>query len=298
MEYDGVNKMIGGVFRTTMKFLTVVLSLCGGQPSISIDGARGMMQKVNSSLSFCTKNKFWVNPIAIEKHIDICPNSLNSCNVDNLRAAVIEKVPNIKNYRHVLYILPKEVQCTFAGLGSIGPCSGSQQCEVWINGYYPNYTGVYVHEIGHNLGLRHAKYNGYSYDDMTDIMGACCDERCFNAVHLYKLNIQKPKHMYNYPLLKDESVTLGKNEYIMLVTQTNMYFLHNRQRNKFDQVPKQFGNGLNVYVQLVGQSEDSELLYQLRTVNSPIEIEGKGFVVTLLNQTKSGVITLQLSGNT
>jgi hypothetical protein len=53
--------------------------------------------------------------------------------------------------------------------------------------------GLFVHELGHNLGLQHAgKRNGDEYSDTSDVMGACCllEPTCLNAVHEDQLQLR------------------------------------------------------------------------------------------------------------
>ena len=44
-----------------------------------------------------------------------------------------------------------------------------------------------MHELGHNLWLRHANKNGMDSGDDTAAMGACCATRCHNAAHAWQL---------------------------------------------------------------------------------------------------------------
>ncbi|NBP02849.1 MAG: hypothetical protein EBU90_22580 [Proteobacteria bacterium] len=49
-------------------------------------------------------------------------------------------------------------------------------------------SSVYLHELGHNLGMYHSGYNGQEYGDLSSAMGGCCDQRYFSAVEEYALN--------------------------------------------------------------------------------------------------------------
>ncbi|TAL61080.1 MAG: hypothetical protein EPN84_08560 [Legionella sp.] len=59
-------------------------------------------------------------------------------------------------YQHFMFVIPKDVNCNWGGLGHLG-CGTS--CYTWIRAYEPQGTYaqiVYVHEIGHNLGMHHS----------------------------------------------------------------------------------------------------------------------------------------------
>lgn len=279
----------------TMRVMTVVLSLCGQIPSTSIENQMSVLDRVKNVMNVCTNNRVNIIPVIWPNYVDICPTSgLYTCDTN----AIIEQVRSqvTSNEPYMVYILPKEIQCSFAGLGTVGPCNRNTQCNVWINGYYANYTEVYLHELGHNLGLGHSKYNGYSYGDLTDAMGACCTERCFNAVHLNMLRIKSPKKIIQYPLdeFKTYNLTLGPNEYITLISNAKReqrYFLQNRQNNGYDQVPKTFGTGLNLYIEHIKQPDTSELLVMFRNIRTA-KIDN-GVSLTITRQYK-GSITLAI----
>ncbi|PRP77646.1 carbonate dehydratase [Planoprotostelium fungivorum] len=82
----------------------------------------------------------------------------------------------ISNYGYHMLILPPSVEqlCGWQGLGIIGPnCGGA--CLTWINTC--SRPEVYLHELGHNMGMTHAGTNsdeaGYviEYGDPTSYMG-------------------------------------------------------------------------------------------------------------------------------
>src|SRR5688572_4844353 len=99
----------------------------------------------------------------------------------------------VHKYRHIMFVLPasESIQqrvCKWNGLGNIG-CGF--QCKTWIGSC--DSLGVYVHELGHNAGLRHAAINWdlkgpiVEYGDPTAIMGnqwwSATRNFYFNAAH-------------------------------------------------------------------------------------------------------------------
>jgi hypothetical protein len=82
-------------------------------------------------------------------------------------------------YNNIVYILPSNASCGWAGLGSLG--SGS----AWIAGNYCATADVSAHELGHNFGMHHARGNGSEYGDTSDIMGSGgVGLRTLNAAHM------------------------------------------------------------------------------------------------------------------
>lgn len=282
--YD--NLMNVNLVNTTMKVLTIVLSFCGGNPSISINEQRGVLQRVQDKMKFCTNNRINIIPKIWPAYVDICPTTdPTNCNADFIVSQVSSQIAAVDKEQFVSYILPKEMQCDFAGLGSVGPCTGDVQCNTWINGLYANSTDLYLHELGHNLGLGHASYKGNAYGDMTDVMGECCAERCFNAVHLDTLHVQRSKKIIAYPIddFTVHNVILGKNEYVTMVGGKKKYYLQNRQSDGYDQIPE-FGSGLNVYIKHSNKPETSELIMIIGNSTKTFNIDN-GISVTLLGIT-------------
>ncbi|MEM3113401.1 MAG: hypothetical protein QXI33_03185 [Candidatus Pacearchaeota archaeon] len=70
---------------------------------------------------------------------------------------------NLSEYNRRMFILPSVSSCGFAGVANIGgPRSWVLSCST---------TRIYSHELGHNLGMRHASTLTSEYGDNSDVMG-------------------------------------------------------------------------------------------------------------------------------
>ncbi|KAG2495773.1 hypothetical protein HYH03_006018 [Edaphochlamys debaryana] len=72
--------------------------------------------------------------------------------------------------RRIVTVLPKEVTCGWAGLGSVG--CGGRACTVYIKGGYGLTLTVQMHELGHTQGLSHAGRGLDEYGDRGDVLGS------------------------------------------------------------------------------------------------------------------------------
>ena len=70
------------------------------------------------------------------------------------------------NYKRVSYTMPRNANCGWTGLGALG---GSQATPTWVQ--QCTSTGLFSHEIGHNLNFHHAATPGTEYGDGSDPMG-------------------------------------------------------------------------------------------------------------------------------
>lgn len=100
--------------------------------------------------------------------VKISSNIGSTCDYNNWASAAsteAAKQVSLSSYSHRIYVLPANVACGWAGLGTIG--GGSTWVNTCSNGR------VYAHELGHNFAMWHAGANGGNeYGDNTDVMGS------------------------------------------------------------------------------------------------------------------------------
>lgn len=80
-------------------------------------------------------------------------------------------------YARVSYAMPKNASCGWSGLASLG---GTPPTRSWVQSCAS--TGVFTHELGHNLNFNHASTPTSEYGDYTDPMGAAMQVQ-FNAAN-------------------------------------------------------------------------------------------------------------------
>ncbi len=118
----------------------------------------------------------------------ICNETIWATKADNAAVALGVK---LGQYQHRMYLLPEETQCPWDGLAEL-QCG--DECKAWVraNFFLPcGYPDLIAHELGHNVGLMHARTDsdndGVSdceYCDTSDVMGFGTNYwRTFNAPH-------------------------------------------------------------------------------------------------------------------
>jgi len=279
--------LIKQVGSQTIKALTIILSVCNAPPSLTFDQASNVLITNNNSvkniLYHCSPGKLQFQPTVFPTFIQIpCPENIGMCRdtysiwADRTDDVIRRMFPiNIDSYLYKIYVLPKG--CFFTGLGTLGPCSVNSSCRVWIDGDVADNPMSYVHEIGHNLGLQHAKSNLNNvlneYGDLSDFMGYCCTERCLNAVHSSKLGFSKAIHSLYYPFPLQQ-ISLGKNEYITILDNMSIWYIQNRAGDQIDKV----ANTINIYS---SDSSDSVLQSVLTYVGETFQSKFKVTVIKL-----------------
>lgn len=107
----------------------------------------------------------------------------------------------LNQYKHRVFVLPRQSNCTYAALASMG-CA--KYCRIWINGILPPEANVpiLIHELGHNLGLFHSSTLSYEYGDGSCVMGNSY-KSCFNAIQQWRLNWTQPVGVINTWLMRN-----------------------------------------------------------------------------------------------
>jgi hypothetical protein len=95
----------------------------------------------------------------------------------------------LEKYKYKLLVLPLNNMVSWAGLGVIN--CGNESCFSWYNMYFR--SSLYLHELGHNFGIKHATTPNSEYGDETCVMGSGSpQQKCYNSPHRYLLGWDKP----------------------------------------------------------------------------------------------------------
>ncbi|GIL74923.1 hypothetical protein Vretifemale_4801 [Volvox reticuliferus] len=97
---------------------------------------------------------------------------------------------DISSIKQRIAVLPVDLSgyCDFGGMAGLG-CTGTR-CYSWINGLFAGNLYLYLHEMGHNLGLYHSRIPGRDYGDETCTMGN--GRTCYNAPNMWRLGWVSP----------------------------------------------------------------------------------------------------------
>ncbi|NVJ62293.1 MAG: hypothetical protein HWE27_18035 [Gammaproteobacteria bacterium] len=119
---------------------------------------------------------------------------------------------NLSQYRHRVYVYPKNVGCGWAGLAHVG-CGTT--CRAWIQTGIGSMPFVLAHELGHNLGSSHAATLNADgtlneYGDKTDYMGS--GYRPMNAAHRDLLGYYNDFPEFLLGLTRSSDVTITTME--------------------------------------------------------------------------------------
>ena len=90
-----------------------------------------------------------------------------------------------------VYLVPPGA-CGFVGIGYVGCDGAGAACRTWVGGNHWTVPQAIAHEMGHNMFMAHATSVDAAgvvdeYGDSTDMMGACCSDRCPNAAHSWQM---------------------------------------------------------------------------------------------------------------
>jgi hypothetical protein len=167
---------------------------------------------------------------------DVDTTLLNNSNYNNyvfeLTLYALDYVSTIYNvpitdYRFKVLVLPPGLDIKWSGLG-VNSCS-DERCYTWINDQKLN-PYVYLHEIGHNLGLGHAWQNDNEYGDESCVMGSgYSGGTCFNAAHRDLMKWDTPIQSITFPTKSFTRLTTiinDDNEYIKVNKQVFIEFVH------------------------------------------------------------------------
>lgn len=137
---------------------------------------------------------------------------------NHAKQAAVQMGIDLSIYQHIMYVLPQNVDCSWGGLANLG-CRNSN-CDSWVRAYDPSLVYsqlIYVHELGHNLGMGHSSKDINNDDTNDEEYG---DAACFMGVgdgkYLKELNAPHRDQLHWFDNLPDNMKIIEKNgEYVI-----------------------------------------------------------------------------------
>ena len=225
-------------FQDEIKALVILTTICNfGQQNTKIEFENFLYENISSKLDTCSFGNVKLNKAlssVIELHIPCSiPGTMSPYlgkqidlttlsdaeyepHVSAMMVYAINKISTYKNYNYFMMKLPNYAfSVSWSGLG-LTNCQGIQ-CYSWFNN--PNLiSGIYVHELGHNFGLGHAKTPNSEYGDAHCVMGQAQFNNCFNSVHRNALGWSNPMVTVNISsLLPSVTYTLTQESQYIIV---------------------------------------------------------------------------------
>lgn len=218
-------------------------------------------------------------------------------------------------YQHIVYVMPGS-SCGWAGIASVG-CA--RQCRVWVAS--PQYADVFAHELGHNLGMRHAATDTNNdgkleseYGDRSDIMGySGSGWRQFNAPHKVRMgwfnaypgsvvNVTSGGTYRIAPLEMKPNETGGLPQVLKVASSVSgeYYYLAFRVRMGYDTtLGSAYSDGCAIHRYKDGASVPTRYITTLRNGNSFVDTASKFTVEQLRysNDPKSGYLDVKITLN-
>ncbi|GFR48548.1 hypothetical protein Agub_g10447 [Astrephomene gubernaculifera] len=164
----------------------------------------------------CQEGDYWGWQFAAEDWAD-----QNGIDISAYRHRVVVTSANKREW-----MVNGDVDCSWTGLGSIGPVDNSSHnldrtvesppywpgvySYAWLSGDHWANPQAWLHELGHNYYLRHAATSECEYCDDTCAMGFCCTSRCFNAPHMWQVGWDSPAQTLDSSSLRPGQ-TVGLN---------------------------------------------------------------------------------------
>ncbi len=172
-------------------------------------------------------------------------SSTGSCDIHAWAQAADDQATangiNLTQYKHKVYILPKQNSCGWYGAATLG---GSPS-KAWIT--QCDMKDTIAHELGHNFGMGHAGTPTGSYSDTSDIMGYSGGNilRQINGPHQEQMGWRDPQQVIEIttdgiydiaPLELNTNIAAAPQLLKILKPDTGeWYYLSYRQALGFDQ---------------------------------------------------------------
>jgi hypothetical protein len=251
-----------GIYRGfSLDILVAKLDVCGKTSNQSKSELETVLfgsqhDSVAQMFGYCSRRKMLITgkvvPYTIQVPCTAAPDG-SLCDYDRWAEYVDKAISFQKNQTsHHVYIVPGSL-CNWCGLSYMN-CSTDQPCKTWISSVCASTSSVYLHELGHSIGLYHASQSDDPYGDMSDSMGYCCNRRCYNAPHAEQLGWQSPLVIYKKPWSKASYRLPLATTFIKIQLPNKWVYVQYRKSSIREQLPV---NGIYIYSKPKGSTNST-----------------------------------------
>jgi gametolysin peptidase M11/alpha-galactosidase-like protein len=192
------------------KTLVIMANLTDASVTCSAESIRDLMfNGPTSSVDGLYRETSW-NAVSFGGQVVgpyVLGDVISSCNfsawADAADAAAQADGIDLAAYPRKVYVMPRG--CSISGLADVG----TSPSRTWI--FRCDFPDVFAHELGHNLGMRHASTPTSIYGDNSDVMGGTGRPlRQINAPHREAMGWLSPQDLI--PVTQDGTYTIGPLE--------------------------------------------------------------------------------------
>jgi Ricin-type beta-trefoil lectin domain/Gametolysin peptidase M11 len=234
------------------------------------------------------------DPVTLAEPADFCNTGLKQL-ADTAANDVRGRGVSLWDYRHLVFIIPKDASCQWVGLGDIG---GNR---VWVKA---TTAKALQHELGHNLGMNHAVQWRSPDAEASDFMGS--GGASLNAPHVIQMGwlqefpnkVIEPTSATDITLEALEAdphqTTVPKVAIVRPASGANTYFLSYRASSAANPLFDDFTRGLNIHI-FNETRQTGGLTYFVTSLSDGATYSDGPMIVRQISHTEGGRVTFHIS---
>jgi hypothetical protein len=245
-------------------------------------------------LMFAGSESDIADPVTLAEPTDFCDTGLKQL-ADAAANEVRGRGVSLWHYQHFVFVLPKDANCRWTGLGDIG---GNR---VWVKA---TTAKALQHELGHNLGMNHAVQWRSPDAEASDFMGS--GGTSLNAPHVIQMGWLQDFPGKVIEVTGTADITLEALEadprqtavpkiaIVRPAPGANTYFLSYRASSVANPLSDDFTRGLNIHI--FDQSHQTGgLTYLVTSLSDGATYSDGPMIVRQISHTEGGRVTFHIS---